>query len=139
MKTEGKVWIIFDSFKGKKTKPLSLIQAQIMLLSFKTRDLAHYHIWSPGWTEWIPLTEYLTSEQKFFVQAQPPEPAVKKKEPSKILKSVQNALNKEGQEKTVVHQPFTLIADDEVHQATDYGYYGNEFRGDDLSLSGIPD
>ncbi|MBK9323128.1 MAG: PilZ domain-containing protein [Bdellovibrionaceae bacterium] len=140
MKTEGKVWVIFDAKNDKKTRPLSVVQAQMMILAFKTRDLPHYHIWTPGWNEWIPLSNYLASEQKHFVQAQPPEPVIKKQS-NELLKSVKSSLKTDVSEKSTVSgiRRYTEVAPDETPAKVDYGYYYNEFRGDDLTLSGLPD
>jgi len=135
MKTEGKVWVLFDSLKNKKTKPLSIVQAQMMLLTFKVRDLHHYYIWTPGWSEWQPLPQFLSSDQKYFVQAQPPEPLLRKeirKENEVSLKRAEDSLGSE-------HRYTQIVPAEEDLKKIDYGYYYNEFRGDDLTLSGIPD
>jgi hypothetical protein len=130
MKTEGKIWVIFDAVKSKKTKPLSVVQAQMMILSFKSRELSHYHIWTPGWPEWISLSAFLETDQKYFAPAQPPEPVVSKKEPSRMLKSVATSLKTER---------YAHLIPKAEPEAVDYGYYYNEFNGEDLSLSGLPD
>lgn len=138
MKTEGKLWVLFDSAKNKKTKPLSVVQAQMMILTFKSRDMGSYHIWTPGWNEWLPLTEYLQSEQKHFVKAQPPEPVRKPREPSRMLKSVATSL-KDPEKTSSSILRYTEMAPEDAAQNVDYGYFYNEFNGDDLSLSGIPE
>jgi hypothetical protein len=144
MKTEGKIWVIFDSVKNKKTKPLSVVQTQMMILTFKSRELHQYHLWTPGWAEWIPLSQYLASEQKYFVQAQPPEPAPQKappKDPNLLIRAVASSLKTEISENSTFTgtRRYTQLAPEEPRETIDYGYYYNEFRGDDLSLSGIPD
>lgn len=138
MKTEGKLWVLFDSVKNKKTKPLSVVQTQMMILTFKSRDMSNYHIWTPGWDSWLPLTEYLSSEQKHFVKAQPPEPVCKPKEPSKMLKSVTTSL-RDSEKTSGSIRTYTEMAKEDVRASVDYGYFYNGFNGDDLSLSGIPD
>lgn len=141
MRTEGKIWVIFDSAKNKKTRPLSVVQAQVMILGFKSRELHHYHIWSPGWDEWLPLSNYLASDQKYFVKAQPPEPVAKKKEPSKMLKSISSSLKADISERTSTgsKQRPSIPGSEPDPKNEDYGYYYNGFSGDDLSLSGLPD
>lgn len=142
MKTEGKVWVIFDAKNNKKTKPLSVVQMQMMILSFKNRDLPQFHIWTPGWAEWIPLSQYLASEQKYFVQAQPPEPVMEKTQVNEFLNSVKASLKPEPSEQVTASgvRRYTEISPaEDVSNKTDYGYYYNEFRGDDLTLSGLPE
>ncbi|MGZ3747770.1 MAG: PilZ domain-containing protein [Pseudobdellovibrionaceae bacterium] len=134
MKTEGKVWIIFDAGANKKTKPLSIVQTQMMILTFKMRNLHLYHIWTPGWTEWQPLTQFLASGQKYFVQAQPPEPLLnkEKQKASEVTVKVQTI-------DPDTAPAYTSVVDPEEVKTADYGYYYKEFRGDDLTLSGLPD
>ncbi len=133
MKTEGKIWLIFDTATSKKTKPMSIIQAQMMILSFKVRHLHQYHIWTPGWTEWQPLIQFLSSGQKYFVQAQPPEPLINKEK--QILSEITLKVRRQDSE-----NPFytNVVAAEDIRNL-DYGYYYNEFNGDDLTLSGLPD
>lgn len=144
MKTEGKIWVIFDAASEKKTKPMSVVQTQMMILTLKVRNLHQYHIWTPGWTEWQPLTQFLSSHQKYFVQAQPPEPLIQR-EKQKVAKAAAAAQHaqepqKKVREDSVKTNPFyTNIVEPEDLRKTDYGYYYNEVNGDDLTLSGIPD
>lgn len=148
MKTEGKIWIIFDSALGKKTKPLSVVQAQMMILTFKVRNLHSYHIWTPGWEEWQPLTQFLSSGQKYFVQAQPPEPLLQKEKQKISDVTVKiRTMDLEDPEVTQAKaietslrtNPFyTKVVAPEDLKKMDYGYYYNEFSGDDLTLSGLP-
>jgi len=133
MQSEGKIWIILDSQTNKKTKPLSLIQAQMMILTFRVRNLHHYYIWTPGWEEWLPLPRFLSSSQKYFVQSQPPEPLIHK-EKQKI------PLTPPEEEKTRNSSPhITHVVPGEDLQKIDYGYYYNEVNGEDLTLSGMPE
>ncbi|HEY8272515.1 MAG TPA: PilZ domain-containing protein [Pseudobdellovibrionaceae bacterium] len=133
MKTEGKIWIIFDSAANKKTKPLSVVQTQMMILTFKMRQLHQYYIWTPGWTEWLPLTQFLSSGQKYFVQAQPPEPLInkEKQKSSDVTVKIQRIASEAPS--------YTSVVAAEKLETSDYGYYYNEFKGDDLTLSGLPD
>lgn len=145
MKSEGKIWVIFDTSTEKKTKPMSLVQAQMMILTFKVRNLHQYHIWTPGWEEWQPLTKFLSSNQKYFVQAQPPEPLMQR-EKQKISEVTINISNmpveksKNVREDSVSTNPHytNVVAPDDIRKM-DYGYYYNEVNGDDLTLSGLPE
>lgn len=144
MKSEGKIWVIFDASADKKTKPMSLVQAQMMILSFKVRNLHQYHIWTPGWNEWIPLAQFLSSNQKYFVQAQPPEPLInrEKQKVSEVTISISNMPEekpKAVRDDSVTNPFYTSIVPPEDIRKTDYGYYYNEVNGDDLTLSGLPD
>lgn len=145
MKSEGKIWIIFDAAAGKKTKPMSIVQTQMMILTFKVRNLHQYHIWTPGWSDWQPLIQFLSSNQKYFVQAQPPEPLLhrEKQKTSEVTVNITNMT--EEKPKIVNHEnqktdPFytSVVPPDDLRKI-DYGYYYNEINGDDLTLSGIPD
>jgi hypothetical protein len=133
MKIEGKIWVIFDAATNKKTKPMSIVQTQMMILTLKVRNLHQYHVWTPGWTEWQPLTQFLSGGQKYFIQAQPPEPLInrEKKKVSDVTVKI-HSLDSE--------KPFyTSVVAPENLQKSDYGYYYNEFNGDDLTLSGLPE
>lgn len=67
MKTFGKIWIFYDKKKNKKSKVLNLVQAQSIILGTMSENPERYVIWTPGWTEWVPLDKFLKSEQKYFV------------------------------------------------------------------------
>lgn len=143
MKSEGKIWVIFDAEANKKTKPLSLVQAQMMILTFKVRNLHNYYLWTPGWTEWQPLSQFLGSGQKYFVQAQPPEPLMAKErqksthaKPQVDDDRTQKIRPEDSNPNTNPHFTTVVAADD--LKGTDYGYYYSEANGDDLTLSDIP-
>lgn len=133
VRTEGKVWILFDAVTNKKTKPMSVVQTQMTLLTLKVSSLPHYHIWTPGWPEWQPLLAFLNGEQKYFVQAQPPEPFRKPKAAASA------AVNENTRKGVVAGQVFTEVLVSEKEPEKDYGYYYVEFTGDDLTLSGLAD
>ncbi|WP_413289097.1 PilZ domain-containing protein [Bdellovibrio sp. HCB337] len=147
MKSEGKIWIIFDAEANKKTKPMSLVQAQMMILTFKVRNLHQYHIWTPGWNEWQPLTQFLSSNQKYFVQAQPPEPLLAKERQKQTTVNIKvESHDDEKTQKILIEDKslntnphFTNVVAAEDFRKMDYGYYYNEVNGDDLTLSGLPD
>lgn len=141
MESEGKIWIIFDAESNKKTKPMSVIQAQMMILTFKVRNLHQYYIWTPGWEEWISLPQFLGSNQKHFVQAQPPEPLLNKEKQKKTSHPLNEEITKKlVEEKTSRTDPhYTRVVPEENLRNMDYGYYYNEVNGDDLTLSGAPE
>jgi hypothetical protein len=137
LKTEGKVWILFDSVGNKKSKPLSVVQMQMMLLTLKVSTLHQYFIWTPGWDEWVTLPVFLGSGQKYFVQAQPPEPLFKKEK----HKEQQNRKSEAEERRSHNSEPqlFTEVLPSEPMAQQDYGYYYTNFTGDDLTLSGAPE
>jgi len=142
MKTEGKVWVIFDAAANKKTKPMSVVQTQMMILTFKIRNLHQYHIWTPGWTEWQPLAQFLSSNQKYFVRTQPPEPLIQR-EKQKVAENTVNTRALDEDKTQAIREDsnlyYTKVVDPEDIRKMDYGYYYNEINGDDLTLSGLPE
>lgn len=74
VKGTGKIWIIFDSATQKQTKPLSVLQAQMVLLKLRGRNPQRFFLWTPGWSEWIPLNVFLSSGQTYFVFDTAPRP-----------------------------------------------------------------
>jgi hypothetical protein len=136
MKTEGKIWVIFDAATSKKTKPMSIVQTQMMILNFKIRNLHQYHIWTPGWAEWQPLTQFFSSGQKYFAHAQPPEPLINKEKQKTSVVSVKVQMT---DSEIPTNPAYTRIVAAESLPKTDYGYYLEEFNGDDLTLSGLPE
>lgn len=147
MKSEGKVWLLFDAINNKKTKPLSLVQAQMMLLTLKVKTLHQYFIWTPGWEEWQSVPSFLTSGQKYFTAALPPEPLMHKSSQNETNRAASEEVTKTvripeamPEEKSSNSSPYytQIVPADSSPKKEDYGYYYNEFTGDDLSLSGIP-
>lgn len=100
MKAKGEVWIFFDRVLQKKTKPLELNDAQILLLNMKSKNLKNFYVWTPGWTEWRKLDEFLKSDKVFFALA-----------PSKIPRGVKKKKIDPDDNKTVVVR--TEPADDD--------------------------
>lgn len=74
MKGTGKIWIFYDAIAKRRTKPLSTLQAQVMVLNLKARESNRFFLWTPGWTEWTPLRQFLESDQTVFVTAPTAEP-----------------------------------------------------------------
>lgn len=74
VKGTGKIWIIYDSVTQKQTKPLSVLQAQMVLLKLRGRNPQRFFLWTPGWGEWVPLNVFLSSGQSYFVFDTAPRP-----------------------------------------------------------------
>lgn len=126
MKTQGKVWLFFDSETKAQSKPLSLVQAQAYLLTLNPLELNKFLLWTPGWTGWLGLPEFLQSEQQYFMMISPPklstEETVTATHGSHTAKDVEN--------------PYTKVTLGEALKSLDehYGYYHRDFNGDDLDL-----
>lgn len=136
MKATGKVWVFFDSQKQKETKPMSLVQAQMALLQYKTSDIAKTFIWTPGWDNWIPLKDFLKSDQTYFVLGQPPKPQSKQMPtfPASPARTPRKPDESSPEEKN-----FTKIelGAEPLHKKVEYGYWHNDFTGDQLDLEKI--
>lgn len=150
MKTQGKVWLFYDAEKKTQSKPMSVVQAQVFLLSLKKADYPKYFLWTPGWPDWTSVKEFLKSGQNYFVMTKPPKP--------NSGKTVTHALIERNDDKTAVIEIPEAIDKTQTHSAVtrsgiftrvsegpalktsapaDYGYYHHDFNGDDLDISKI--
>lgn len=134
MRAEGKVWLFYDSETDKETKPLAIVNAQILLLRFKSKDLHKILIWTPGWPEWQNLQTFLSSDQKYFAAAKPP-PRHTVNDFSDKTKTITNISDSSKNNK--VDSKFTqiIIGSTPPIEAVNYGYYHNDFNGDQLDLA----
>lgn len=141
MKTQGKVWIIYDAENKSQSKPLSVVQTQVVLLSIQPHNFGRYFLWTPGWDEWMSLREFMAEDQKYFVLAHPPKPQ------EEVTEAIP-ARNKNNLEKTLtgVHtsfstesSPFTEVEEGNPIEKdkSAYDYYSHDFHGNDLDLSKI--
>lgn len=140
MQVTGKVWIFYHAENKKQTKSLTIVQAQMALLNFKNRELKHIFIWTPGWDAWQPLETFLKSGQSVFVAKQPPRP--QESEPRKNFDENTIPDIKSQSPTTESLDPDTAGYTRIEHevptvQRQDYGYYFNDFNGDELDLSKI--
>ncbi|MNJ93317.1 hypothetical protein D3C87_109960 [compost metagenome] len=142
MKTQGKVWLFYDAERKKQTKPLSVVQAQVVLLSLRNKDLSKYFVWTPGFSEWVSVQDFLESDQKYFAQAQPPRPAAPVPaqetdpdyDPDRTVTHIESTPLTSGGDDS----PYTeVVVGDTPLKASDYGYYFEDFNGADLDLSKI--
>lgn len=156
--------MIFDAATRRQSKPLSTIQMQKLLLTIKVKDVQHYYIWSPGWTEWKELLPFLKSKQKYFVAAPIPKPPVgseKKPPPLPVTNAVNSLFDQtKSQTKTgtlsqiskaphlsdetttkvfldsLISEPsYTNVNPDTGSKPVDYGYYFNDFKADDIDIN----
>lgn len=150
MKAEGRVWVFYDAESGNETKPMSVVQAQMLLLQLKMKDLNKFFIWTPGWPEWQCLADYLKTDQKYFAMVQPPRPEAtshrKNIATTKVLDldKTKTAITNVGSttkstKKKKGDADFTqiIIGTPQKQEKIDYGYYHNDFTGDQLSLDDL--
>ncbi|MBX2988441.1 MAG: PilZ domain-containing protein [Bdellovibrionaceae bacterium] len=150
MKATGKIWIIYDAVTQKQTKPMATLQAQITLLNLKGKSPERYFLWTPGWTEWIPLVKFMESPQPFFVFAPAPAPSV---EAAKKIDDEKTIKIEKQIEDTITHvmstefdeedggSPYTEILPAEPKPAKkrdDYGYYHEDFSAEKIDPDAKP-
>ncbi len=134
MKTQGKVWIIYDAEAKTQTKPMSVIQAQVTLLSLVANNPNRYFIWTPGWDEWVCVNEFLDSDQKYFVIAQPPKPnEIGEKTETVTITVTQNAPATNSAD-TMYTQ---VVVGEAVKEDVVEEYWRQDFNGDQLDLKKI--
>ncbi|HRO66106.1 MAG TPA: PilZ domain-containing protein [Pseudobdellovibrionaceae bacterium] len=143
MKGNGKIWIFYDSLTQKQTKPLSTLNAQMTLLSMKVKDPDRIFIWTPGWTKWVPLQQFLESDQTYFVVAPAPKPKTDEP-PAFDEKTVRAEAPLEDTVTHVLHPEFAQDTESSEYteilpdhrpppsQKKDYGYYHEDFRADQI-------
>lgn len=137
MKSTGKIWIILDKSTQKQTKPLSTLQAQAAVLAISSKHIKRYYIWTPGWAEWLPLQEFLKSEQTYFVVA--PQPQFKDIDDDKTIKlddpsesTITKVIHPDVNDPTAIS--YTDIEDSPAKKGgrVDYGYYHNDFNAEQI-------
>ncbi|MBO9665443.1 MAG: PilZ domain-containing protein [Bdellovibrio sp.] len=143
MKTKGKVWLFYDAEKKVQSKAMSVVQAQVFLLSLKKKDHVRYFVWTPGWAEWTCIRDFLKSDQTTFVITQPPKPM----EVTKTAVPAPPSAEGDDENTAILNAPdtssqtdpnyTTVVAGSGPVRAQDFGYYHQDFTGDDLDLSKI--
>lgn len=149
MKTQGKIWLFYEAEKKEQSKPMSVVQAQVFLLSLKKSDHLKYFIWTPGWPDWTCVKDFLKSGQSYFVMTKPPQPVGHGDQTEKHYTSGEEStqvIAVEESEKTnsgtmvTMSGLFTKVRDGKPMKNSnpiDYGYYHHDFNGDDLDISKI--
>ncbi|WII72218.1 PilZ domain-containing protein [Bdellovibrio sp. 22V] len=135
MKTQGKVWIIYDAESKTQTKPMSVVQAQVALLSLANKDPGKYFLWTPGWENWVCVREFLESDQKYFAIVQPPAPNELPGVSDNTLTATHNAPATNGG----ADSPYTqvVVGDLPIKPTEVGGYHAKDFNGDELDLAKI--
>jgi len=140
MKTHGKVWIIYDAEKKRQTKPMSVVQTQVVLLSLlKKKNPQKFFIWTPGWNKWLSVQKFLSSEQTYFVISEPPTPEsesvvteAEAVDPDRTMTMIESTPSSHRDSR------YTHVVEGEAPlRQKDYGYYHEDFNAADLDLSKI--
>lgn len=136
MKTQGKIWVIYDAETKTQTKPMSVVQAQVTLLSLASKDPGKFFLWTPGWEEWVCVRKFLESDQKYFVVAQPPKPVdILPAIPTETMTATHSVISHGPHSDS----PYTQVVsgDTPLRQDEFGGYHEQDFNGDELDLSKI--
>ncbi len=115
---------------------MSVVQAQVTILSIPAQDHHKYFIWTPGWDDWTSIKEFIDSDQKYFVIAQPPKPfdIPGPAEEENTLTATQNAPSTQGG----AVSPYTQVVVGEAPlKSAGTGYHHKDFNGDDLDIAKI--
>lgn len=142
MKTRGKIWVIFDAEANTQSKPMSVVQAQVTLLTISSKDTSKFFLWTPGWDTWVSIREFLDSDQNYFVLAQPPQPM-----PPPMTDRTQNKAPSEEVTLTATrsHQSSETdsaytevdVGDGPLKHVEIGGYHSKDFHGAELDLKNI--
>jgi len=118
---------------------MSLTQAQVVLISLAQRKVSRFFMWTPGWEKWLSVAEYLRSDQKYFVASQPPQPEFEiDVEDEKTLRTNTSVEQQTMTATNSYDNPYTqVVVGAKPEKEGDYGYYLQDFNGDQLDLSKI--
>ncbi len=155
MEIKGQIWILYHAVVKKQTKPMSTVQMQKLLLSLKLREINEFFIWTPGWTEWQSMVNFIKSKQTFFVLSAIPTPPKKKNDGdipmvelldehtrSKIIDShIYN--DNETKEMFVEFEGndnFTVVDTDQpqADKKDEFGYFAGDFKAEDIDVNAAP-
>lgn len=129
MKTQGKVWIIYDAVKKKQSSPMATLQAQVVLLKVRSAlEPERYFLWTPGWAAWVSLAKFLETDQTTFVLAPAPVPVVQPapKTPA-VEKFRDETTDVIDDERSDVFTAVVPVAPPTAENKVDYGYYYEDF------------
>lgn len=123
----------------------------MMILKVKDQDPSRFLIWTPGWTQWCSLVDFLNSDQEYFVlapapmaapnfpPAPPPAGEDEDDEPTLIIMEKADAPEPAyDDEKTQAAGPteqFTEVMTTEdfnPKKKPDYGYFYDDFSADKI-------
>lgn len=145
MKTQGKVWIIYNSKTKTQSKPLSVVQAQVFIFSLSNEDFKDHFLWTPGWEQWVNISKFLDSNQKYFTSHQPPIPddsfTTLKRDGNDTDSGEHTHTESYTVARTVTENPYTevLQGEEPLQISTEpvSDFYLKDFNGHELDLSKI--
>lgn len=145
MKTQGKVWIIYNAKTKMQSKPLSVIQAQVLLFSLPDEDFYSHYIWTPGWEQWVNIATFLQSDQRYFTRNQPPIPegSLTNLKPDMMDGTQTHHTRTHSQtiSYTVTDNRYTkvIVGEEPLRSTSDplSDYYSQDFNGHELDLANI--
>lgn len=144
MEANGNVSVFYHTVTKTQGRPLNPIQAQVEIFKFKNKELSEYLIWTPGWDHWQNLSQFLKSNQKYFVYSQPSIPGLHP--PPLPIGFPEDTISQVTQTQTltteiptaITDSPYTEVVTSESSiQKKDYGFYGDDFKGDNFSITDI--
>jgi len=147
MKAFGKIWVLYDQTKKKKSKPLTVVQAQATILSLMTKDPTRYCIWTPGWKGWVPLDKFLESDQTYFMIT--PSEDVLHADATRVTMKTEGAAVLHDDDRTMILSELTATITEMVYtkvaavaelppKGSDYGYYHPDFKAEEIDLKMKP-
>lgn len=137
MKTQGKIWVFFNSETKNQSKPLSLVQAQAYLLKMDSENFHEIFLWTPGWTSWVRVSDFLKTQQNYFAIEKPSVPELETPADENIENTI-TASHSFTASELDADSPYTHVHTGPAEKClTDYGYYHQDFNGDELDLSKI--
>lgn len=141
MKTRGKIWVIFDAEANTQSKPMSVVQAQVTLLTISAKDTSKFFLWTPGWDTWVSVQEFLESDQNYFVLAQPPQPMAppmsEKTHTKAASEEVTLTATRTPQSESDSAYTEVDVGDGPLKHVEIGGYHTKDFHGAELDLSNI--
>lgn len=128
MITTGQIWVFYNRLSKKKSKPMTLVQAQMTVLGLKVSQTPKFFIWTPGWTEWQRLDAFLKVNQSFFAVA-----------PSRISQKAKNSTTESTSTSSAeieIPEGGTLVTHIGENENTEFSvdYNQFDFHGDHLNL-----
>lgn len=113
---------------------MSVVQAQVTLLSVAAANSQRYFIWTPGWDEWVCVQEFLDSDQNYFAIIQPPKPVDLHEKDSLTITVTQNAPATSGADSMYTQ---VVVGEAPVKDEVVEEYWRQDFNGDQLDLKKI--
>lgn len=132
---EKMTWVLFDKSANKKTPVMGTLQAQMVIMTLPVKNIENIYIWAQGWSQWKKLTEYLSSNQKYFIYKKQANGNVSKET---ITQSTITEINEETQSAIYFTDTvFTEVILTESNNDNGSSSVYNDFNGDDLKIEDV--